>query len=438
MMTARTSGRKGAPVFRSKPKKDLNLTRIIAVIVVIAAVIFGIQQLYAWFTSRPEGVLGAGSAPSGTVEDAKKLLAEGKAADAKAMLDPLVGDKKRRSDSLDVLMLLAEAEQKLGNMDRALELMRRSAEEFPASPDQPKAALAYARLLEEAGKPDEAIPIYEKVRNDSPPAMRAPALTGLGRKSERANDRKAARDLFTQAVKEAEWNSDAWNEALDALGKINVTMIFSPEELPESKWYTVAKGDNFTGIGIKLNTTMGLLTRANGLEENARLQLGQRLKYTPKDFRIVAERSTCRLFLLDKDGIFKRYFVGFGKAGHETALGSYKIGNKEKDPVWHKPGEGPIPAGDPRNQLGTRWMPLIPLENGLPTDLGIHGTLQPETIGTYSSNGCIRLQKDDIEELYDLVVRSTPVRIVETFTPQDVAPPPEPAPPVDNPPKPAQ
>jgi LysM repeat protein len=216
-------------------------------------------------------------------------------------------------------------------------------------------------------------------------------------------------------------DSDAWREAAEALGRVNVALVFSLGETEESKVYTVEKGDSLTKIGMKLNTTQGLLTRANDLEQDAVLHLGQRLKYTPKEFRIVIERATCRLFLLDKDGLFKCYPVGLGMKGHETTLGSYKIGDKQKDPTWYKPGGGPIPPGDPRNELGTRWMPLVPLEEGLPTDLGIHGTARPETVGEYSSRGCARLLMPEVEELYDLVVRSTPVDIVDVFDPDAAA-----------------
>jgi lipoprotein-anchoring transpeptidase ErfK/SrfK len=226
-----------------------------------------------------------------------------------------------------------------------------------------------------------------------------------------------ARDLFRQAMTDSPWDSESWNSALDEMGKLNVSLIFAPGQTADSKTYTVSKGDNLTNIGIKLNTTQGLLVRANGLSETTQLSLGQSLKYTPKDFRIVVERSKCRLFLYEKDGLFKRYYVGLGMPGHETVLGKYTIGNKQKDPVWHKPGGVPIAAGDPANELGTRWMPLVPAEPGLPTDLGIHGTIAPETIGQYKSHGCPRMRKEDVEELYDLIVRSTPVEIVDTIEP---------------------
>lgn len=90
------------------------------------------------------------------------------------------------------------------------------------------------------------------------------------------------------------------------------------------------------------------------------------------------------------------------------------------DPTWFKPNAGPIPPGDPRNELGSRWMPLVPEREELPTDLGIHGTIAPETIGEHSSSGCARMHNADVEELYDLVVRSTPVEIVETVDPRDL------------------
>jgi lipoprotein-anchoring transpeptidase ErfK/SrfK len=198
-----------------------------------------------------------------------------------------------------------------------------------------------------------------------------------------------------------------------------VELIFSKSPTSDSKVYVVERGDNLTNIGMKLNTTQGLLMRANGLSKETTLNVGDRLKYTPKDFRIVIERSTCRLFLLDSDGLFKRYTVGLGRPGHETTLGEFRIGNKQIDPTWYKPNAGPIPPGDPRNELGSRWMPLVPEREELPTDLGIHGTVSPETIGKHSSSGCARMHNAEVEELYDLVVRSTPVEIVETVDPAE-------------------
>ena len=101
-----------------------------------------------------------------------------------------------------------------------------------------------------------------------------------------------------------------------------------------------------------------------------------------------------------------------GRTDDLTPNGNYTIQNKKKDPTWRRPGDGKeFKPGDPENELGTRWMSFWK------DRLGIHGTIKPETVGLYSSAGCARLMPEEVEELYDLVVRATPVDIVEVFTP---------------------
>lgn len=355
---------------------------------------------------------------SETVEHARILLDEGRVEEAAFILAPMA----ERRASTDILMLLARTEEQLGNQEGALDLLRRAATDFKNDAMQPRAAIAYARKLEEFHRFDEAVAVFESVRAKTAPAVRAPAVVGLGRHAERAGNLVDARNLYAAALDDAVWDSQEWEEALDALGRANVALIFDSARTPEAKSYTVQKGDTLTSIGSKLNTTVGLLTRANGLSEDAQLIVGQTLKHTPKDFRIVIERAKCRLFLLDKGGVddtsmFKRYSIALGRTGHETTLGLYTIGNKVKDPAWQKPGEGLIPAGDPRNELGSRWIPLVPARENLPTDLGIHGTTNKNEIGHHTTLGSARMSTSDIEELFDLVVRGTPVEIVEHYTP---------------------
>lgn len=312
-------------------------------------------------------------------------------------------------------LVQAESQFKAGNLPRARELYEAAVRDLAQSADYPAAALGLARVLQKEGQRDRAMELFTEVRDRAPAPLRAGALLGFAADAEAQGEKVKARDLHKQAFNDAERNGDIWNEALDRLGALNVELIFSPQETPDSKYHTIEPGESITSIGIKLNTTQGLLMRANNIVDPATLRAGQRLKHTPKDFRILVERSTCRMFLLDSDGVFKRYGTGLGMPGYETTLGKYTIGNKQKDPTWFKPGSAPIPAGDPANELGTRWMPLMPQEEGLPTDLGIHGTIEPETIGQYKSHGCPRMKKEDVEELYDLVVRSTPVQIVEVI-----------------------
>ncbi len=398
--------------FANKRKKDPSLGKIVAVLLVLIAGVYGILwgyvQLRESLFSEPVQV-----ADSEGLVQAQDLLEQGDYAAARTLLEPAVQQGADPTLAARALVLQADLELAEGNEAAALGLLESFRSDYPQSPDYPVASARYARLLEAAGRGDEAAPIYEDLIDTAPPGLRAVALVGLGRRLEAQGDLIAARDLYSNALASAEWNTPVWDEAADALGPANVALAFAPMETPECKYYIVEKGDNLTTIGIKLNTTQGLLTRANGLDDPRKLRLQQRLKYTPKDFRIIIERSTCRLFLVDNNGLFRRYYTGLGMPGHETVLGKYTLGNKQKNPTWFKPGAGAVPAGDPANELGTRWMPMVPAEEGLPTDLGIHGTIAPETIGHYQSHGCPRMHKEDVEELYDLVVRSTPVEVIE-------------------------
>jgi hypothetical protein len=59
------------------------------------------------------------------------------------------------------------------------------------------------------------------------------------------------------------------------------------------------------------------------------------------------------------------------------------------------------------------------------TRYAIHGTNQPDSIGKDESSGCIRMRKDDLEELYDLVPVGTRVSIAKGGLPFDTRVPPE-------------
>lgn len=406
----RKNRRKGTPP---------SLSRIIFVLCALAVAAYGTYVGARWLT-RP-GVSVADASVHETLKGARDLLDKKDFEQARIALEPLVQSVKDPEVRPEAMALLAAANYGLGKQQDALDLLKSVSEDYSSHPEHARFTAQYARLLEERKELARAAEVYETVRRSAPPELRAPAVTGLGRIKETEGDLVAARDYYRSAVGDAKWSGPEWNEAVDGLGRVNVALIFSTADTGSSKTYLVQSGDNLISIGVKLNTTLGLLTRANGIEPDTTLRLNQALKYTPKDFRVVIERSTCRLFLFDNDGLFKRYYVGLGMPGHETTLGKYKVGNKQKDPTWFKPGAGPIAAGDPANELGTRWMPLVPQEEGLPSDLGIHGTIAPETIGSYSSHGCARMRKEDVEELYDLIVRSTPVEIVEVYAPPQEA-----------------
>jgi L,D-transpeptidase ErfK/SrfK len=111
--------------------------------------------------------------------------------------------------------------------------------------------------------------------------------------------------------------------------------------------------------------------------------------------------------------------IGIGRLGWATPLGTTSISAKAKDPSWYVPKsilkeheeEGdplpPIVPPGPDNPLG-RYALRLKLPGYL-----IHGTNQPWGVGLRVSHGCIRLYPEDIEALFEMVPRNTPVHIVE-------------------------
>lgn len=122
---------------------------------------------------------------------------------------------------------------------------------------------------------------------------------------------------------------------------------------------------------------------------------------------IVINIPAFRLYLYRDDQLLKSYPIGIGSALNPTLLGETEIINKVQDPTYYPPdwylkGLTPIPPG-PDNPVGTFWLGL-----GF-KGYGIHGTNQPETIGTAASAGCIRMYNEDVEELARLVSIGTKV-----------------------------
>ena len=99
------------------------------------------------------------------------------------------------------------------------------------------------------------------------------------------------------------------------------------------------------------------------------------------------------------------YPIGPGKASTPTPVGYFKVESKDLNPTWTDPTdpEYSIPSGE-SNPLGYRWMEVQ-------GNYGIHGTNKPESIGHYVSNGCIRMNEKDVEDVFDLVKVGTPIEI---------------------------
>ena len=133
----------------------------------------------------------------------------------------------------------------------------------------------------------------------------------------------------------------------------------------------------------------------------------------------VAER---RLYLVQSGGMAIRYTVGVGREEALNFRGSAVIGRKAEWPHWTPTGDMirrmPIYAhyvnglpGGIGNPLGARALYLY--RGNQDTYFRLHGTNEPDTIGTKVSSGCIRLFNHDIIDLYNRVPVGAPVIVLQ-------------------------
>ncbi|UVI28050.1 L,D-transpeptidase [Paenibacillus spongiae] len=118
---------------------------------------------------------------------------------------------------------------------------------------------------------------------------------------------------------------------------------------------------------------------------------------------IVVDADAYRLAVVSGDVVVRSYPVGLG--GDKTPSGSFYISEKVKNP-----------NGKDNGEFGSRGMTL---SNTL---YAIHGTNEPDSIGKDESLGCIRMRKEDVEELYDLVPLGTKVNIKSGVLPDEPQP----------------
>lgn len=110
-----------------------------------------------------------------------------------------------------------------------------------------------------------------------------------------------------------------------------------------------------------------------------------------------------QLALLENGEILRIYAVAVGADDSPSPSGDFTLVSRLENPAYYRPGLVIEPGAE--NPLGTRWMGLS--EKGF----GIHGTNAPNSIGKAASHGCIRMLRDDLEDLFALVKVGDPVHV---------------------------
>lgn len=133
---------------------------------------------------------------------------------------------------------------------------------------------------------------------------------------------------------------------------------------------------------------------------------------------VVVDTRNHFLYLIFENKTALRYGVGVGKEGFQW-FGRAQIDRKATWPGWTPPPEmlkrrPNLPrhmVGGPDNPLGPRALYLY--RNGQDTGYRLHGTVEPWSIGSDASSGCIRLFPEDIVDLYQRCPQGTQVLVLK-------------------------
>lgn len=338
---------------------------------------------------------------------------------------------RRRASRVTALVLAS-----VGVVAIAAYAMRGGGGDKPAGP-QPTAVKLHAdqpgpALDPAVGQIAQPKPVAELVKVENAttkPATKPVDGGGLlleANKIREDGDLITARDRVNAAIVGGSLGGSDLADAKAFVASLNEKIILGTQKFPADKYnkaWKVEPGTALSKLCKRFDVTAELLCRVNGLSSPNKLKAGVTIKTIQGPFHLVVSKSafTADLYLGDAGGsgamYVKTFKVGLG-SDSSTPTGLWVVDTgKVTNPVYYSPrGEGVIAGDDPKNPLGERWMPLKGLEGGAvgQESYGIHGTIEPDSIGKNMSMGCIRLLHDDIVELYDLLVEGkSKVRVVD-------------------------
>jgi len=205
-------------------------------------------------------------------------------------------------------------------------------------------------------------------------------------------------------------------QARGVLTDIADTLVFSKNIStgdPFSMEYIIRPNDTLSGIVKKMNLQVDwrFIQRINGIKKANAIRIGQNIKLVTGPFHANVDKSSYRMDVYlgeGEDQVFVRsYRVGLGEFD-STPIGMFTVRQNSKlvNPTWINPRTREFYAADnPDNPIGERWIGLQGIDEHSKdlSGLGIHGTVEPQTIGTQASMGCIRMHQGDVGQVYEML-----------------------------------
>ena len=216
--------------------------------------------------------------------------------------------------------------------------------------------------------------------------------------------RLISRGVWLDELFDAEGGSTPDRERmLDAIRGMNQqVMTWRPGVEGVTRPYVVPAGKAPVQIvsdeKLRLGHNAILLWNKRGSLDPRRLVAGETLLLPLGELTLEVSLERRRLVVWLDDAFVKEFRVGVGKPSTPTPAGAWHVVKKHENPPWYPPQGGVIPAGDPRNELGSVWIHIANDEH--PEGYGIHGTNRPETVGSECSQGCVRLANEEASEVF--------------------------------------
>ncbi|MCK4871543.1 MAG: L,D-transpeptidase family protein [Phycisphaerales bacterium] len=275
----------------------------------------------------------------------------------------------------------------------------------------------------DAARTIEPIPSADETPDDSPPPPQTStspatirAMVADGSRKLAAGELVEARALFNRALHDPRTTDRDQARLRDRLTELNQTLVFEPVLMPTDPYfreYILQPGDALSRVVRRENVSVHsmFLQRINQISNPRTIRAGQSLKLPTGVFHAIIYKAQYRLDLyMDAPGgadwMYVRSFgVGLGEYD-STPVGSWVVtpDRKMTNPEWHNPRTGEYFApDDPNNPIGEYWLPLTGTDPNtqVRSGYGIHGTIEPESIGRAVSMGCVRMLPADVAIVWE-------------------------------------
>jgi lipoprotein-anchoring transpeptidase ErfK/SrfK len=289
----------------------------------------------------------------------------------------------------------------------------------PAEPEKPAKPLTKAEKAA-AAKAAKAAAAKEKAEKAA--EAKAAAAAAAKQKAAKVAAAKAEKERLARLAEEKARAEEAAITAVAAKASNNTGELRSDGNVPTDFFSSVfgAKPKVLEETRA-LDAVLTLKERKKQFKVKSEFE-PQRVEFTGYSRgQVVIDTGARFLYLVESSTSARRYAIAVGMEGLEFK-GKATVGDKQEWPRWYPTVEmqkrdpakyGIYPEGmdgGPENPLGARAIYLY--QGKKDTHVRIHGTNQPQSIGTAGSNGCFRMINEHVIELYGRLKIGTEVIVI--------------------------